>query len=91
MLPCEYAEEEHFDETHLVELGLVLGWIGKGCGDTSLHGFIPPSGHHELYFMIMYDIMTALTYVLSILDLSLFWFMMKHRGRCSGTMLEWFD
>jgi hypothetical protein len=57
-----------------------LRWIGKGCVDTSWHDFVPPSYLHELDFMIMYDIMTSLTHVIFVLDLSLLWFMMKHGG-----------
>jgi hypothetical protein len=51
---------------------LVLGCIGKGCGDTFLRDFSPPSCLHELDFMISYDITTAITHVLFVLDLSLF-------------------
>jgi hypothetical protein len=51
---------------------LVLGWIGKDCGDTFFHAFVPPSFLHEFHFMILYDIMTSLTHVLFLLDLSLF-------------------
>jgi hypothetical protein len=70
--------------------GLVLGWIGQGCGDTSWHDFVPPSCLHELDIMISYDIMHALAHDLFVLNLSLFWFMMKHMGRYSNTMLGWF-
>jgi hypothetical protein len=73
----------------LDSFGLVLGWIGQGCGDTSLHDFVPPSHLHELDFMISYGIVYV-QLMIFVLDLSLFWFMMKHRGRCFDTMLGWF-
>jgi hypothetical protein len=58
---------------------------------VTLHNFFPPSHLHELDFTISYDIMHALTHVICVLNLSLFWFMMKHRGRCCNVLLGWFD
>jgi hypothetical protein len=52
--------------------GLVLGWIGKGCGDASLHDFVPPSRLHELDFMTSYGMVYVPTHDLFVLDLSLF-------------------
>jgi hypothetical protein len=51
--------------------------------------FIPPTRLHELDFMISDDMIYALTHVIFVLDLSLFWFMMKHKGRYCGTLLDW--
>jgi hypothetical protein len=81
------AEDEDLPSSDFI--GLVLGWIGKGCGDTPLHDFVPPSHLYELDFMIGCAIMTALTHDLFGIDLSLCWCVMKHKGRCSGTMLGW--
>jgi hypothetical protein len=69
---------------------LVLGWIGKGCGDTSLHDFVLPSRFHELDFMTSYGKVYVPTHEIFVLDLSLFWFMMKHMGIHFDTMLRWF-
>jgi hypothetical protein len=33
--------------------------------------------------------MHFLTHGIFVLDLSLFWFMMKHKGRYRGTLLDW--
>jgi hypothetical protein len=82
------AEDEDLPSSDF--LGPVLGWIGQGCGDTSWHDFVPPSCLHELDFMISYDMMHALTHVIFVLNLSLFWFMMKHRGRYYDILLGWF-
>jgi hypothetical protein len=62
----------------------------QGCGDASLHDFVPPSRLHELDFMTSYGMMYVPTHDLFVLDLSLFWFMMKHKGRYFDTMLGWF-
>jgi hypothetical protein len=70
--------------------GLVLGWIWRGYGDTSLHDFVPPFFLHELYFMTSYGMMYISTYNLFLLELSLFLFMMKHKGRHSNIMLGCF-
>jgi hypothetical protein len=51
---------------------------------------VPPSHLHELDFMIGNGIVSTLTHVPFVLDLSLFWFMLKHRGRYFDTMLGWF-
>jgi hypothetical protein len=51
--------------------------------------FVPPTRLHELDFMISDDIIYALTHVIFVLNLSLFWFMMKHKGRYCGMLLDW--
>jgi hypothetical protein len=65
-------------------------WTKHSCGYVTWHDFFPPSCVHELDFMINYDILHALTHAIFVPDLSLLWFMIKHRGRCYDTMLEWF-
>jgi hypothetical protein len=54
-------------------------WIEHSHENMTWHDFVPPSHLHELDFMISYDIMHALTHVPFVLDLCLFWFMMKHK------------
>jgi hypothetical protein len=41
---------------------------------------IPPTHLHELYFMVSDDMIHSLTHVIFVLNLSLFWFMINHRG-----------
>jgi hypothetical protein len=72
-------------------LGAILGWMGQGCGDTSQHDLVPPSRLRELDFMISYYMMYVLTHVIFVLNLSFFWFMMKHRGKCYEILLGWFQ
>jgi hypothetical protein len=51
--------------------------------------FVPPTRLHELDFEIPDDVIYVLTHDIFVLDLSLFWFMMKHKGRYRGTLLDW--
>ena len=51
--------------------------------------FDPPTRLHELDFEIPDDVIYVLTHDFFVLDLSLFWFMMKHKGRYRGTLLDW--
>ena len=53
------------------------------------HDFIPPTRLHELDFEIPDDMIYVLTHDIFVLDLSLFWFMMKHKGKYWGTLLDW--
>ena len=67
-----------------------LRWIDHFSGRVTWHDFVPPSRLHELDFMISDDIVHSLTHVIFVLNLSLFWFMMKHRGRYYDILLGWF-
>jgi hypothetical protein len=51
--------------------------------------FVPPTRLHELDFEIPDDMIYVLTHDIFVLDLSLFWFMMKHKGRYQGALLDW--
>jgi hypothetical protein len=51
--------------------------------------FIPPTRLHELEFDFSDDMMYILTHDIFVLDVSLFWFMMKHKGRYQGALLDW--
>jgi hypothetical protein len=51
--------------------------------------FIPPTRLHELDSDFSNDIIYVVTHDIFVLDLSLFWFTMKHKGRYQGTLLDW--
>ena len=51
--------------------------------------FDPPTHLHELDFEIPDDMRYILTHDMFVLDVSLFWFMMKHKGRYQGALLDW--
>jgi hypothetical protein len=51
--------------------------------------FIPPTRLHELDSDFPDDMMYILTHDMFVLDVSLFWFMMKHKGRYQGALLDW--
>jgi hypothetical protein len=53
------------------------------------HDFIPPTHLHELDSDFSDDMMYMLTHDMFVLDVSLFWFMMKHKGRYQGALLDW--
>jgi hypothetical protein len=73
-------------------------WIDQACGYTfrqddqadgfSLqHDFLPPTHLHELHFMI--DYMPIHAHDHYVLDLSLLYYMIKHRGRYLDEMIRW--
>jgi hypothetical protein len=51
--------------------------------------FGPPTRLHELEFGTPDDVIYVLTHDVFVLDFSLFWFMMKHKGRYHGALLDW--
>jgi hypothetical protein len=51
--------------------------------------FVPPTCLHELDIGTFDDMMYILTHDIFVLDVSLFWFMMKHKGRYQGALLDW--
>jgi hypothetical protein len=51
--------------------------------------FIPPTRLHELDSDFSDDMMYILTHDMFVLDVSLFWFMVKHKGRYQGALLDW--
>jgi hypothetical protein len=67
-----------------------LKWIEYFPRRLTWHDFIPPTRLHELDFMVSNDMIYILTHVIFVLDLSLFWFMMKHKSRYYGTLLDQF-
>jgi hypothetical protein len=67
-----------------------LKWIEHFPKCVTWYDFVPPSCLHELYFTISNESIHSLTHVIFVLDLSLFWFMMKHIGRYYEALLGWF-
>jgi hypothetical protein len=51
--------------------------------------FDPPTRLHELDADLFDDMMYTLTHDIFVLDVSLFWFMIKHKGRYQGALLDW--
>jgi hypothetical protein len=51
--------------------------------------FDPPTRLHELDADLSDYMMYVLTHDIFVLDVSLFWFMMKHKGRYQGALLDW--
>jgi hypothetical protein len=66
-----------------------LKWIECFPQKLTWHDFFPPTHLHELDLTTSIDTMNFLTHGFFVLDLSLFWFMMKHKGRYHGTLLDW--
>jgi hypothetical protein len=66
-----------------------LDWIEYFSQRWTWQDFIPPTRLHELDSDFPDDMMYILTHDIFVLDLSLFWFMMKHKGRYQGTLLGW--
>jgi hypothetical protein len=67
-----------------------LRWIEHFPRSVTWHDFVLPSRLHELEFTISDDAIHFLTHIIFALDLSLFWFMMKHKGRYYEIFLGWF-
>jgi hypothetical protein len=67
-----------------------LRWIEHFPESMTWHHFFPPTRLHELDLTISNDTIHFLTRVIFVLNLSLLWFMMKHRGRYGETLLGWF-
>jgi hypothetical protein len=51
--------------------------------------FVPPTRLHELDSDFSDDMIYILTHDMFVLDVSLFWFMIKHKGRYQGALLDW--
>jgi hypothetical protein len=66
-----------------------LDWIEYFSQRWTWQDFIPPTRLHELDSDFPDDVIYILTHDIFVLDLSLFWFMMKHKGRYQGTLLGW--
>jgi hypothetical protein len=67
-----------------------MRWIEHFPKGVNWHNCVPPSCLRELDFAISDDTIHFLTQVIFVLDLSLFWFMMKHIGGYYEILLGWF-
>ena len=67
-----------------------LRWIKHSPESMHWDHFFPPTCLHELDFEISDDMIYILTHDIFVLDLSLFLFMMKHKGRYYEMLLGWF-
>jgi hypothetical protein len=66
-----------------------LKWIEYFPQRWTWQDFVPPTRLHELDSDFFDDMIYIVTHDIFVLDLSLFWFMMKHKGRYQGTLLGW--
>ena len=57
--------------------------------EMDLAVFYPSHCLHELDSDSFDDMMYILTHDIFVLDVSLFWFMMNHKGRYQGALLDW--
>jgi hypothetical protein len=67
-----------------------LNWIEHFLERMTWSHFFPPTRLHELDLTISNDAIHFLTHVIFFLNLSLLWFMMKHKGMYCETLLGWF-
>jgi hypothetical protein len=58
----------------------------RDCGFSFQQDFLPPTHLHEFYFMI--DYMSIYAHDYYVLDLSLLFHMIKHRGKCLCPMIK---
>jgi hypothetical protein len=65
-----------------------LKWIEHFPQRWTWQDFIPPTHLHELEFDFSDDMIYIVTHDIFVLELSLFWFMMKHKGRYQGMLLD---
>ena len=67
-----------------------LIWINYFPRSQTLHDFFPSSHLHEIDSTISDDVIHVLTHVIFVLDLSLFLFLRKHKGRYYEILIGWF-
>jgi hypothetical protein len=66
-----------------------LKWIEYFPQRWTWQDFTPPTCLHELDSDFFDNVIYIVTHDIFVLDLSLFWFMMKHKGRYQGTLFSW--
>jgi hypothetical protein len=59
----------------------------QDCGFSFQQDFLPPTHLHEFYFMIDYIFIKANDY--HVLELTLLFHMIKHRGKCLCSIIRW--
>jgi hypothetical protein len=93
---CEYIQGSHHSDSLSWSFqpftfhDPFLRWIEQSPESMSWHRFFPPTLLHEIDLIVSIDMIHFLTHVIVVLNLSLFWFMMKHKGRYCGTPLDQF-
>jgi hypothetical protein len=70
------------NESSLLYCSPIQRWIEKACGCTcqSWQDFVSLAHPHELDSMFSYDEMFVLAHDYFVLDISLFWFITKHKA-----------
>jgi hypothetical protein len=81
----EMVNFSHIDEPSSTYDSLVQRWIDQACGCSFQQDFLPPTHLHEFHFMI--DYMSIYAHDHYVLDLSLLYYMIKHRGRYLDEMI----
>jgi hypothetical protein len=62
-------------------------WDDQACGFSFQQDFLPPTHLHEFHFMIEYMSIYAHDYYM--LELSLLYYIIKHKGRYIDDMISW--
>jgi hypothetical protein len=93
LIPSQYSGDilvvEDEDQTSPICCSPVQGWIDQACEDSSFHDFVPPSHLHELNSMIECGVVFLSGHDHFLLDLSLIWLIIKHKGRHFDKILGW--
>ena len=74
----EMVNFSHIDETSSTYDSLIQIWIDHAYACSFQHGFLPPTHLHDFHFMIDYMPIYARDHYF--LDLSLLYYMIKHKG-----------
>jgi hypothetical protein len=82
----EMVNFSHIDEPSSIYGSPLQQWIDQACGFSFQQDFLPPTHLHEFHFMINY--MSIYAHDHYVLDLSLLYYMIKHRGRYLDEMLS---
>jgi hypothetical protein len=78
---------EYEDKLSSIRGSPIQRWIHQDCVHSLQQDFFPPTHLHELLSMINYMLTYAYDYFM--LDLSLLYYMIKHRGRYLDEMISW--
>jgi hypothetical protein len=93
LIPSRYSRDillvEDKDQTSPICCIPIQGWIGQAYEDASFHDLIPPSHVHDLNSMIECSIMFVSDHDHFLLDFSLMWFIIRHKGGHFDKMLGW--
>jgi hypothetical protein len=67
-----------------------MRWVKHFPKSMTWYNFVPSSHLHELDFTISDDTIHFLTHVIFVIDLSLYFFLMKRRGKYYEIFPGWF-